>query len=260
MARLHLVHWDPVEGRHHQRTLEALGHHVTYLGEITGPALGRALKSGGAELIVLDLSRRPSHAREIAMALRSGKATRHTPLLFVGGEPDKVAALRALLPDAGYATWGRIRTAVPRAIRTAPAAPVVPPDPLYAGRTLAQKLGIAAGERVAAVGAPSDFATTLGPLPAKARLTAAFTADADRVVWFVRSGAELRLALGRLAATLGTQVAWLCWPKKASAVRTDLDGNLVRDAGLAAGLVDFKICSVDATWSALAFKRRRAGR
>lgn len=260
MARLHLVHWDPAEGRRHQRALEALGHEVTYLGEVTGPALGRVLRAGSAEIVVLDLSRRPSHGREIAMALRSRKATRHTPLLFVGGDPGKVAAIRTLLPDATYTTWGRMKTAIPKAIRAAPAAPIVPPDALYAGRTLAQKLGIAGGERVAAIGAPRDFATTLGPLPARARLTAAFAAGVDRIVWFLRSQAELRLALGRLTATLGSQVVWLVWPKKTSGVATDLDGNLVRGAGLAAGLVDFKICSVDATWSALAFKRPKTRR
>jgi anaerobic selenocysteine-containing dehydrogenase len=173
----------------------------------------------------------------------------------VDGEPEKVAALKAALPDAVYTTWGRIKTAVPRAIRTAPATPFVPPDALYAGRTLAQKLGIAAGERVAVVGAPRGFSNTLGQLPAKVKLTAVFDAAADRVVWFLRSRAELRLALGHLTATLGQQVAWLAWPKKASGTATDLDGNIVRESGLAAGLVDFKVCSVDATWSGLAFKR-----
>jgi CheY-like chemotaxis protein len=257
MARLHLVHWDPVEGRRHQRVLEQLGHEVTYLGDVTGPALGRVLRAGGAELIVLDLSRRPSHGREIAMALRSRKTTRHIPLLFVDGEPEKVAAIRALLPDAAYTTWGRMRTAVPGAIRKAPAAPFVPPDALYAGRTLVQKLGITAGERVAVVGAPPGFPAVLGALPAKVRLTAAYDGEADRVLWFVRTPAEVRLAAARLAATLGPQVAWLVWPKKTSGVRTDVDGNVVRETGLAAGLVDFKICSVDATWSALAFKRKK---
>jgi hypothetical protein len=255
MARVHLVHWDPVEGRRHTRDLEQLGHEVAYLGDVTGPPLGRALRVGGAEVILFDLSRRPSHAREIAMGLRSRKTTRHTPLLFVGGEPDKVAAIKAVLPDAGYTTWGRIRTAIPQAIRRAPTTPFVPPDALYAGRTLAQKLGIAAGERVAVMGAPPGFAGTLGGLPAKARLTASFNRDCGRVVWFLRSQAELRIALGRLAATLGQQVAWLVWPKKASGVRTDVDGNVVREAGLAAGFVDFKVCSVDETWSGLAFKR-----
>ena len=117
MARLHLVHWDAPEGRRHQRALEALGHEVVYLDELTGTPLLRALRAGGVDLIVLDLSRRPSHAREIAMSLRSRTATRHIPLLFVDGEPEKVAAIRAVLPDAAYTTWGRMRTAIPAAIR-----------------------------------------------------------------------------------------------------------------------------------------------
>jgi hypothetical protein len=40
-------------------------------------------------------------------------------------------------------------------------------------------------------------------------------------------------------------------------VPSDLDGNVVRTAGLAAGWVDYKVCSVDDTWSGLAFKRRK---
>ena len=48
---------------------------------------------------------------------------------------------------------------------------------------------------------------------------------------------------------------WMIWPKKASGVKSDLDGNVVRETGLAAGWVDFKVCSVDDTWSGLAFKR-----
>lgn len=141
--------------------------------------------------------------------------------------------------------------------RSSPIGTIRTPERLYAHRTLAQKLGIAAGERVAAVGAPADFPATLGVVPDTVRLTATFTADAQRVVWFLRSRRELQIALGRLAASLDRQVAWLVWPKKTSGVATDLDGNVVREAGLAAGLVDFKVCSVDATWSALAFKRAK---
>jgi CheY-like chemotaxis protein len=257
MARLFLVHWDADDGRRRQQALERLGHEVAYFPDVAGTPLVRALRTSGADAVLFDLTRRPSHAREIAMSLRTSPATRQTPLLFVAGAPEKVAAVKAALPDAAYTTWGRIKTAVPRAIRQAPATPLVPPDALYTGRTLAQKLGIGAGERVAVLGAPKDFATTLGALPAPARLTAVFDASSDRIVWFLRSRAELRLALGRLAASLQQQVAWLAWPKKASGVPTDLDGNVVRDAGLAAGLVDFKVCSVDATWSGLAFKRKK---
>jgi hypothetical protein len=53
---------------------------------------------------------------------------------------------------------------------------------------------------------------------------------------------------------------WVCWPKKSSGVPTDLTENEVRELGLAGGLVDVKVCAVDATWSGLAFVRRLADR
>jgi hypothetical protein len=46
---------------------------------------------------------------------------------------------------------------------------------------------------------------------------------------------------------------WIAWPKRSSGVATDLDENVVREIGLAAGLVDNKVCAIDATWSGLRF-------
>jgi hypothetical protein len=62
----------------------------------------------------------------------------------------------------------------------------------------------------------------------------------------------------RKATALAAQgTVWIIWPKLTSGVATDLKEGIVRDAGLAAGLVDYKVCAVDATWSALAFARRK---
>ena len=46
---------------------------------------------------------------------------------------------------------------------------------------------------------------------------------------------------------------WVSWPKKTSTLETDLSGNVVRELGLACGLVDVKVCAVDADWSGLKF-------
>ncbi len=192
----------------------------------------------------------------MALALRSSPATRHIPIVFAGGDADAIARLRTLLPDAAFLTWGRIKTQLPRALRAAPTVPVRPSKGLYAGRTLTQKLGLAVNERVAAVGAPAGLAALLDPLPEGTRLSAD-PIGAQRYLWFVRTRRELQVALGHLAVLVTTQVAWLAWPKKTSGAASDLDGNVVREAGLAAGLVDFKVCSIDATWSGLAFKRPR---
>jgi hypothetical protein len=51
---------------------------------------------------------------------------------------------------------------------------------------------------------------------------------------------------------------WLIWPKKTSGVASDLTQQAVRDMGLARGLVDYKVCAVDETWTGLAFAVRRA--
>ena len=254
--RVHLVSWDPVDARAHLRALDRLGHTATWFDGTTGTPLMRALRASDADLFLIDLGRRPSHGREVAMALRSSPATRRRPLVFAGGDDAATARMRGLLPDATYTTWGRLKTALPKALKAAPAAPVVPPDRLFSGRTLAQKLGIAADERVAVVGAPPGFAELLGPLPGGARLTARADTACDRLIWFVRSAPELRTALGRIAALVTTQVAWLAWPKATSGVKSGVNGNDVRTAGLVVGLVDFKICSIDPTWSGLAFKRR----
>jgi hypothetical protein len=49
---------------------------------------------------------------------------------------------------------------------------------------------------------------------------------------------------------------WIAWPKKASGVATDLSQSVVREVGLASGLVDFKVCSIDAVWTGLRFSLR----
>lgn len=49
---------------------------------------------------------------------------------------------------------------------------------------------------------------------------------------------------------------WLPWPKKASGVVSDFSDETVRRTGLAAGLVDIKVCAINATWSALKFVHR----
>jgi hypothetical protein len=66
--------------------------------------------------------------------------------------------------------------------------------------------------------------------------------------------------MDRMAALTGRDGLWIVWPKKASGVPTDLTQPVVRKAGLDAGLVDFKVCAVDATWTGRSFARRKTKR
>jgi hypothetical protein len=70
-----------------------------------------------------------------------------------------------------------------------------------------------------------------------------------------------RAALGNLAryrdAIDSSGMIWISWPKKASGVPTDLTDVIVRGEALPLGLVDVKVCAIDATWSGLKFVIRR---
>ncbi len=129
----------------------------------------------------------------------------------------------------------------------------------YSGTPLPQKLGIRPGARLRFVAAPEGFAGALGELPAGVRF--ASRGPADVVVFFTDRRAELGRRFPRLARGLDRAGGlWIAWPKKSSGVPTDLDENVVRQIGLALGLVDNKVCAIDETWSGLRFVVRLADR
>ena len=117
--------------------------------------------------------------------------------------------------------------------------PTVPPAPDYSARAVAQKLGIKPGQQVAVIGGPPGAADLLGPLPDGARLTARPTADTALLVWFVRAAGDLQQGVARVAADAGDRVVWMIWRKQGapSGTAAGVNGNSIREAGLAAGLV-----------------------
>lgn len=127
----------------------------------------------------------------------------------------------------------------------------------YSGTPLPKKLCIREGARVALVGAPPDFESVLGELPAGVEFVSAAGKGLDVVLLFARSRAELVRRFETLAARLAADGSlWVAWPKRASGVETDLAEPYVRQHGLDAGLVDVKVCAVDETWSGLRFVYR----
>ena len=255
VARVRLIHWNEDEGLERRKQLEAFGFDAAFdFGEGLSFTM-RQLRGNHPDAVVIDLSRLPYHGREVARTIRGGKATRHLPLVFVDGDPEKVTITKALLPDATYTTWGRAKAAIAKAIANPVKSPVNPGN-LMSGRPLLDKLGVKPGFKVALMASPKGFADTLKPLPAKVTFTARPDPNADLYLCFARTTRELQAHLLSLGIA-ERQTLWLVWPKKASGVKSDLDGNVVRTTGLAAGWVDYKVCSVDDTWSALAFKRRR---
>ena len=129
-------------------------------------------------------------------------------------------------------------------------------SPGYSGTPLPKKLGIVEGATLTLLGAPPGFARTLGQLPADVVVKKDLRGRgrSDVIVLFVERRTDLvrrfAAAAKRLTPAGGL---WIAWPKKSSGVATDLSDGVVRELGLAGGLVDNKVCALDDTWSGLRF-------
>lgn len=127
--------------------------------------------------------------------------------------------------------------------------------PGYSGTPLPKKLGIKEGFRVCLLDAPAEVRAEL-----KAELDkceAPRRGPIDFAMVFTKSKGALPKAFARVAEQLAAAgMLWVSWPKKTSGVATDVDENVVRAIGLAAGLVDVKVCAVTEIWSGLKFVRR----
>ncbi len=128
----------------------------------------------------------------------------------------------------------------------------------YSGTPLVKKLGIKSGMKIRLLHAPDGYlAETLGELPEGVRVLKARGKEVDVLHLFSTERRLVEAKLEGLKREMATDgCLWLSWPKKASGVETDLDGNVVRELGLEAGLVDVKVCAVDETWSGLKFVYR----
>jgi hypothetical protein len=131
----------------------------------------------------------------------------------------------------------------------------------YSGTPLVRKLGIREGMTCAPVDPPDHYWELLVGLPEDVTVVDAATAGVDFVHLFVREKKDLRTRLRRLRSAIAQNgMIWVSWPKQASKVATDVTGDVVRQAGLSAGLVDVKVCAVDDVWSGLKFVIPKADR
>jgi hypothetical protein len=131
----------------------------------------------------------------------------------------------------------------------------------YSGTPLPRKLGIKPDTRLGLIGAPHDFDEVLGELPPGVTVHRRARGSFDVIVIFVQKRSELERRLPALKEALEQAGGlWVAWPKRSSGVATDLGEAAVRELGLAGGLVDNKVCAIDATWSGLRFVYRLADR
>jgi hypothetical protein len=237
MSRLRLFQCNEEEAQR----LRAAGH------EITGERI--------ADAFIINLNRLPSHGREQATAMRGSKSTRHIPIVFVEGAPEKVTPIRELLPDAVYTTWPRLASTLKRLKPVMD--PVIPRQMMdrYINRTTAQKLGIKENSTVTVVNAPRDYLKVLGEMPPNVEITEEEAALSAVTVCFVRDYDALGevIELGRRIA--GKTKFWICWQKGKKGGINDIP---IRNDAVALGLVDYKVCSLDPTWSGMVFALKKA--
>jgi CheY-like chemotaxis protein len=257
--RIRLVHWKEEEVPGRARRLEDEGYEVD--ATVPGTSIGvKQLREQPPAAFVIDLGRLPSHGREVAFAVRESKALRAIPIVFVGGAEAKVEAARALLPDATYTVWDDIGADLEHAIANPSADPVVPVSDSgpRSGRPLAQKLGVKAGSTLVLIDAPDGIEQTLAPLPENVSLRRGNRGAREMTLWFVTAQSEFKGRFAAVAKAVGEGTLWMAWPKRSSAVETDLTEDVIRDHAVANGMVDTKVCAIDETWSGLRLTRRRA--
>lgn len=125
----------------------------------------------------------------------------------------------------------------------------------YSGTPLPAKLGLKSGMKLLALNAPANLDALLVGAPEVERLARAGSFDC--ALAFAKTQSALAAIFARLEPKMPDHgMIWVAWPKKTSGVATDLTEDFVRRIGLAARLVDVKVCAIDATWSGLKFVRR----
>jgi CheY-like chemotaxis protein len=208
----------------------------------------RELRANPPDAILIDLMRLPSYGRAMGAMLREGKATRSIPLVFLEGDPEKTQKVKETLPDAEFAPLPRVGAALRRAVTRPPSQPVVPEGP-----PVAVKLRLGDGASVGVVGAPEGF--TIGGVELQRGRQ-----DADVVLLFVRTVAMLARELRGFAELPQGRALWVLWQKRSSKSAGDVTFARINEVCAPLGLVGYKACAVDATWSAVAVARRRLKR
>ena len=263
MSRIRLLHWNATEASIYRDLLHTQRHHVEYDPEFR-PGMMRHWRESPPDAFVIDLSRLPSHGREIAIALRQSPATRRIPIVFCEGAEDKVSRVRSDLPDAVFSIRSTLLSDLDRAIAQPPRDPVTPKAMMdrYAAKTTAQKLGIKESSMVALIDPPRNYLQVLGELPAGVDLTTVdlseeTPASTPVTLCFLDNCDVLQPTLSRVRELARHTKLWMLWRKGVHKTSRGINERVLRENAIALGLVDYKICSVNEVWSGMLFAAKK---
>lgn len=259
MPRLKLIHWKPGEAAEQITKLQK-ANFIVDSKAVQDQSVFKEIHKNPPDAFLIDLSRLPSHGRDVALGLRKNKSTRYVPMIFIGGDPAKVEKIKEHLPDAYYCSWNKIKSTIKTALSKTIKYPVVPGSNLagYSGTPLPKKLGIKENYNVLLINEPKEFRKLLDELPEEVQLVLKAKNKHQLIIWFISSMHELLEGIEDIPRYLDNKGSiWICNPKKTSGVKTDFNQNDVRRVGLANGLVDYKVCAIDETWTGLKFTFRK---
>ena len=129
----------------------------------------------------------------------------------------------------------------------------------YSGKSLIAKLGLKEGAKAIVIAPPADYAKLTDGAAIGQRTAAPAAGQFDFIHLFVTDIASLARKLSKLEPRLAEGgMLWVSWPKKTSKLFVDLTEDGIRRICLPMGLVDVKVCAVDADWSGLKLLRRKA--
>jgi hypothetical protein len=127
----------------------------------------------------------------------------------------------------------------------------------YSKNPLFKKLGIKSGMDCCVINKPSQYERLIKEVLKDVKIHEELESQEEFIHAFFKDKKELESKFKSLKNALKKDgVLWISWPKKTSSIKTDLDGNIVREVGLENGLVDIKVCAVDNDWSGLKFMYR----
>jgi hypothetical protein len=259
-----LICWNEADAVARARILRRAGYRVNADPPENAGGMVRYFRELAPDAVVIDLDRLPSHGRELGLSLRASKGTSHLRLVFAGGIPAKIELVRAAISDAIFTAWDNdLAAVIERAVAQ-------PEPPRLSSRELPKETGPGSLERKLDIKPQTHFAIVsvnrnddswlaelLVSIPDGAVQQRRIDAATTLALFPVATRRDLMRAFEQARSLLPPKASlWIVHPKQTSPLAADFNQDDVREAGLAHGFVDYKVCAVDKDWSALKFARR----
>jgi hypothetical protein len=225
------------------------------------PGKGAGMKGLAAEpvpdVLLISLERQPSNGHAVAHVYHQRKATRHVPVVFAGGDPVKVAKIRAALPWARFCGWDTVSQVLAEAVANPiPSIAAASQSSMSAQRPLYAKLGLTEGMHVALLAAPASLHRLVPDLPFELEIGEQPERDTTLTLWFVRSVGEVDDGFAWISSRMKRPRIWVFYARgkaKSKVGDTSLTWGLLSEKAAAFGLAQFKVLRLNEIWTGVAF-------